>query len=451
MWTYHYFVVSYYSLRRVNVVFVISKEGKPLMPTKNHAKVRILLKHKKAKVIRRKPFTIQLLYETTTYTQPITLGIDSGYSYIGFSAITEKEELICGEVKLLQGISERLKERAMYRRVRRNRLRYRKPRFNNRKRKEGWLAPSIQHKLDSHIRFIQKLKEILPITDIVVEVANFDTQKIKNPNIEGIEYQQGEQKGFWNIREYVLYRDNYTCQLCGKQNVPLEVHHIGYWIPDRTDRPDNLITLCIKCHTPKNHQEGGKLWGMKPKSKPLKEATFMSTIRWKLVNTLNCKHTYGYITKSKRITLGLEKTHYNDAFCIAGGTNQKKVTPILFEQIRRNNRSLEKFYDAKYVDTRTGKILSGQELFSGRRCRNKNLNSENLHKYRGHKQSKGRRSIRTQRYFYQPKDIVTYDRKQYIVKGIQNKGSYIKLEGLSKPVKVELVKPYIFRKGICAI
>jgi len=113
------------------VVFVISKEGKPLMPTKNHAKVRILLKHKKAKVIRRKPFTIQLLYETTTYTQPITLGIDSGYSYIGFSAITEKEELICGEVKLLQGISERLKERAMYRRQRRSRLRYRKPRFDN--------------------------------------------------------------------------------------------------------------------------------------------------------------------------------------------------------------------------------------------------------------------------------------------------------------------------------
>lgn len=190
---------------------------------------------------------------------------------------------------------------------------------------------------------------------------------------------------------------------------------------------------------------------MKPKNKPLKEATFMSTVRWKLVNLLNCEYTYGYITKSKRIALDLEKTHYNDAFCIAGGTNQTRVKPIIFEQIRRNNRSLEKFYDAKYIDIRTSKAATGQELFSGRRCRNKNLNSENLRIYRAHKISKGRRSIRTTRYFYQPKDIVIYNGKRYIVKGIQNKGSYIKLDGLSKPVKTELVKPYIFRKGICVM
>ena len=433
------------------MVYILSMEGRPLMPTDRHGKVRRLLKEGKAKVVKAKPFTIQLLYKTKEYIQPVTLGIDSGYTYIGFSAITEKKEFISGEVKLRNDVNELIKERRMYRKIRRNRLRYRKPRFDNRKKCNNWLAPSIQHKLDSHIRFIEKLKKILPITNIIVEVANFDTQKIKNLNIQSIEYQQGEQQGFWNIREYILYRDNYTFQLCGKKDVPLEVHHIGYWIPDRTDRPDNLITLCTKCHTPKNHKEGGKLWGMKPKNKPLKEATFMSIVRWKLVNILNCKHTYGYITKSKRIVLNLEKTHYNDAFCIAGGTNQERTKPIMFEQVRRNNRSLEKFYDAKYMDIRTGKILSGQELFSGRRCRNKNLNSENLRKYRCTKKSKGRRSIRTQRYFYQPKDVVVYNRKYYIVKGIQNKGDYIKLEGLSKPVKVKLVKPYMFRKGICVI
>ena len=423
------------------------------MPTSRHGKVRRLLKEGKAKVVKVKPFTIQLLYKSKEYTQPVTLGIDSGYTYIGFSAITKGKELISGEVKLRNDISELIKERRMYRRQRRNRLRYRKPRFNNRvsSKKEGWLAPSIKHKLDTHIRFIEKLKQILPITDVVVEVANFDTHKLKNPDVEGIGYQQGEQQGFWNVREYVLYRDNYTCQLCDRKDVPLEVHHIGYWIPDRTDRPDNLITLCTKCHTPKNHKENGKLWGMKPKNKPLKEATFMSTVRWKLVNLLNCEYTYGYITKSKRIALDLEKTHYNDAFCIAGGTNQTRVKPIILEQIRRNNRSLEKFYDAKYIDIRTGKAATGQELFSGRRCRNKNLNSENLRIYRAHKISKGRRSIRTTRYFYQPKDIVIYNGKRYIVKGIQNKGSYIKLDGLSKPVKTELVKPYIFRKGICVM
>ena len=147
------------------------------MPTKN-AKARVLLKKKKAKVVSTIPFTIQLLYETTTYTQPITLGIDSGYLNIGFSAVTDTKELISGEVKLLQGMKERIYERSMYRRNRRSRLRYRKPRWNNRYIPKEWLAPSINHKLDSHLRFIEKLKKILPITYIVVEVSSFDIQCI---------------------------------------------------------------------------------------------------------------------------------------------------------------------------------------------------------------------------------------------------------------------------------
>lgn len=248
-----------------------------------------------------------------------------------------------------------------------------------------------------------------------------------------------------------MYRDNYTCQLCSKTNIPLEVHHIGFWKGDRTNRPGNLITLCIECHTPKNHKEGGKLYGLKSTQKPLKEATFMSTVRWKLVNIFNCNYTYGYITKSKRIERKLDKTHYNDAFCIAGGTVQTRVEPIYFEQVRRNNRSLEKFYDTKYIDIRDNSIKTGQELFNGRRTRNKNYNTENLRLFRGQRVSKGRRSIRTQRYFYQPKDIVIFESNKYIVKGIQNKGSYIKLERLPKPVKTELVKPYMFRKGLCIL
>ena len=433
------------------MVYVISKSGKPLMPTKRYAKVRILLKEKKAKVVQRKPFTIQLLYETKEYTQPISLGIDSGYVYIGFSAITEKEELISGEVELLSGISERLEQRAMYRRQRRSRLRYRKPRFNNRRRPEDWLAPSIQHKYDTHIRFIEKLKKILPITDITIEVASFDTHKLKKPNISGIDYQEGEQQGFFNLREYILHRDGHKCQVCGAEDVPLEVHHVGYWKRDRSNRPANLMAVCTKCHLPKNHQRNGKLWGLKPINKGFKEATFMSTIRWRLVNEFDCKHTYGYITKSRRIELGLDKSHANDAFVIAGGENQERADMINFKQIRRNNRSLEKFYDAKYLDTRTGKKASGKELSSGRKVRNKNFNDENLRQYRGHKISKGRRSIRTKRYFYQPNDLVKYDGKIYTVRGVQNKGEYIALREIKKVPRVDLVKPYEFRKGFVAI
>jgi hypothetical protein len=437
------------------MVYVISKEGKPLMPTKRHGKIRILLKNSQAKVVKRNPFTIKLLYDTTNYIQPVTLGIDSGYTYIGFSATTEKEELISGECTLLKGQSERLKEKSMYRKQRRSRLRYRAPRFDNRAIPKGWLAPSIQHKYESHLRFIAYLQSILPISKIIIEVANFDVQKIKNPKIEGKEYQEGEQKDFWNLREYILHRDDHKCQNpdCNNKSKDkvLEVHHIGFWKKDRTDRPSNLISLCNKCHNPRNHKESGFLWGWKPKLKSFKEATFMSVVRWRLVNSLNCEHTYGFDTKSKRIALGLEKTHYNDAFCIADGSAQTRVKPIYFEQIRRNNRSLEKFYDAKYVDSRTGEKVSGQDLNSGRTTRNKNLNSENLHKYRKQKLSKGQRRIRTQRYFYQPKDLVKYDGKVFVVKGIQNKGAYIKLENLAKPVKTSLVAPYEFRKGICVI
>lgn len=433
------------------MVYVISKSGEPLMPTDRHGKVRILLREKKAKVVKRKPFTIQLLYNAKEYTQPVTLGIDSGYTYIGYSCVSKDKELISGEVKLLSGISERLKEKAMYRRIRRNRLRHRKPRFSNRKRDKGWLAPSIQHKYDSHIRFINRLKTILPITNIVVEVANFDTHKLKNPSAQGKDYQEGEQYDFFNLRDYIFHRDNHTCQVCKAKDLPLRVHHIGYWKKDRSDRPANLMAICVKCHSPRNHEKSGKLWGLKPINKGFKEATFMSMIRWRLVNELSSNHTYGYITKAKRIKLGLDKSHSNDAFVIAGAKSQERAKDIDCEQVKRNNRSLERFYDAKYTDTRTGKRVSGKDLSSGRTTRNKNLKGENLRQYRGEKLSKGRRSIRTKRYFYQPNDLVKYDNKVYTVRGTHNKGTRVVLRETGKSIKVDKLIPYKFMSGLVAI
>ncbi|KLU63086.1 hypothetical protein CEB3_c05060 [Peptococcaceae bacterium CEB3] len=427
------------------MVYVLSQEGKPLIPTERHGKVRRMLKEGKAKVVKAKPFTIQLMYETTEYTQPATLGLDSGYSNVGFSAVNAAKEWIAGELSLLQCQVERNKERSRYRRQRRSRLRYRKARFNNRKKPEGWLAPSLQNKLDTHIRLVDKISALVPISKVVVEVAAFDIQEIKNPNIEGKGYQQGEQYGFWNLREYIFHRDNHQCQNPDCKNKAkekvLQVHHIGFWKGDRTDRPGNLITLCTKCHTPANHQSGKFLYGWEPKVKSYKPETFMSVVRWKLVNAIGCEHTYGHITKTLRIESGLEKSHVNDAFCIAGGTSQQRVDPLQIKQIRRNNRSLELFYDARYIDIRTGEKVSGGELFSGRRARNINLNGPNLRIYRGKKMSKGQRRIRKTRYAYQPCDTVLFNNQKYAVKGIQNKGVYIKLKDLAKPVKTELVSP----------
>ena len=439
------------------MVYVLNKDNQPLMPTDRYAKVRLLLKHKLAKVVKTKPFTIKLMYEVGNHTQPISLGVDSGYLNIGFSALSNQKELINGEVKLLQGISERLKERSMYRTQRRLRKRYRKPRFNNRKIDKGWLAPSIQHKYDSHIRFIEYLRKLLPITAITVEVANFDIQKIKNPSIEGKDYQEGEQKDFWNLREYILHRDGHKCQnpnCKNKDKEPiLEVHHIGFYKGDRTNRPSNLITLCHKCHITKNHLPKGFLYNWSPKLKSFKDATFMSSVRWRLIEYLKTlevetKITYGYITKSNRIALGLDKTHYNDAFVIAGGMKQPKAEPIIFNQIRRNNRSLEKFYDKKIYDIRDNKVKSGQELFNGRRCRNKTKNTFNLRVYRGVTKSKGKRTIRKERYFYQPNDLVKYNNKVFTVKGTHNKGSRVMLKENNKSIKVSDLKPYRFSKGI---
>ena len=363
-------------------VCVLNKYGRPLMST-TPRKARLLLKERKAKIHSREPFTIELVYGSSGYTQPATLGIDAGYSHVGYSAVNEREELLGGELKLLEGMSERLEERAKYRTQRRSRLRHRKPRFNNRRRFEGWLAPSIQHKLDTHHRLIERIQSILPIERVVIEVANFDIQKIKNPQIEGEQYQKGEQLGFANLREYILHRDGHKCQNPDCENKSkqpiLQVHHLGFWKlpPDRTDRPANLVTLCDQCHTSKNHQPKGKLFGWEPKSKPFKGETFMSTVRWKLSEIEKGEVTFGYITKSKRKVLELEKSHHNDAFVIADGTKQVRCTPLILEQIRRNKRSMEQFYDAKYLDARDGSIKSGAQLCSGRRTRNKNLRSQN--------------------------------------------------------------------------
>jgi hypothetical protein len=417
------------------MVYVLSKNGEVLMPCPART-ARVLLKNGKAKVIGRAPFTIQLLYGSSGYKQPITLGIDSGYAAIGFSAVTGSKELVGGELTLLRNMSERLTEKSSYRRTRRNHLRYRKPGFLKDTKTEGWLAPSIQHKLQSHVQLVNKLKTILPISRVIVEVANFDAQKIKNPDIQGTEHQEGEQAGFSHLRDYILHRDRHQCQnpACRGKSPVLQVHHLGYWQLDRSNRPDNLITLCTHCHTPDQHQKNGFLYGWQPKLRGFREATFMTMVRWQLVKQLDCEHTYGVTTKFKRKGLELEKSLHNDAFVIANGTDQQRSDSTHLVQKRKNDRSLEKFYDAKYIDLRDGEKKSGKELCSQRRHRNREHLGESLRQYRAHSVSKGRRSIRRQRYSIQPRDIVKFNGKHYQAIGMQNKGAYLKITDGVKPM-----------------
>ena len=331
------------------MVYVISKNGQPLMPTENYAKVRILLKNKKAKIIKRCPFTIQLVYDSTNYMQDITLGVDAGSKHIGLSATTKDRVLFESDVELRNDIVDLLSARRQNRRTRRNhKTRYRKPRFDNRKRKDGWLAPSVQNKVDTHLTVIHKVHEILPITKIIVEVASFDIQKIKNPAISGIEYQQGEQLDFWNVREYVLFRDGHTCQCCkGKsKDKILNVHHIESRHTGG-NAPNNLITLCETCHLG-YHKGTVKLPKTIKRGMSFRDATFMGIMRWYLYNKLketypNVNLTYGYITKNTRIANGLQKDHYIDARCISGNPSVVSDGTVYYQKkVRCHNRQIHK-------------------------------------------------------------------------------------------------------------
>jgi len=326
-------------------VYVINQRKQSLMPI-TPSNARKLLRDGKARVVNRTPFTIQLLYSTGESRQDITLGIDAGSKTIGVSAGTEKEELYTSEIALRNDIVGLLSEKRQYRRTRRNRLRYRKPRFLNRNKNKGWLAPSIQHKINSHLKIVEGIHKILPVSKIIAEVAGFDIQKIKNPDIQGEEYQQGGQLDFWNVREYVLFRDDHKCQHChGKsKDKILNVHHIE---SRKTggDTPDNLITLCETCHN-KYHKSEIQLKVKRGRS--FKDAAFMGIMRWEFYNRLKEMYpevslTYGYITKNTRISHGLEKTHAADAYCIAGNLEAKRSNmPYTQKFVRKNNRSLHK-------------------------------------------------------------------------------------------------------------
>ena len=328
------------------LVYVLNKNEKPLMPCKS-VKARILLKEHKAKVIRREPFTIQLLHGSSGYKQPITLGVDAGAKHIGLSASTEKKELYSADVELRTDITELLSTRRELRRSRRNRkTRYRPARFDNRRTPEGWLAPSILNRINAHLSVIAKVHSLLPVTAIVVETASFDIQKIRNPEIQGAEYQCGEQLDFWNVREYVLFRDGHICQHCkGKSgDKVLNVHHIE---SRKTggDAPNNLITLCETCH---KAYHAGKIKLEQRRGQSFKEASFMGIMRWALLDKLreiypNVRNTYGYITKNSRIRLGLPKEHYIDAYCIAGNLEAERLPYYWYQkQVRKHNRQIHK-------------------------------------------------------------------------------------------------------------
>ena len=297
-------------------VYVINKNGNPLMPC-TPAKAKHLLKAGKAKRIKRSPFTIKLLWDCEENTQEVIAGMDTGSKTIGCAAIANGKVAYQSEVQVRQDVSRKMEQRKMYRRNRRNRkTRYRKARWQNHAsmRKEGRLAPSIKSKVDSHLREKKFVESILPISRWRVETASFDIHKISNPDVGRWDYQGGNQKGFYNMKAYVLHRDGYQCQKCKAKNTKLHVHHIVFCSNGGTNTPNNLITLCKSCHG-KLHNNEFKIKGTKSKTK---HATEIGIIKSQLKKQFgDFEETFGYETKFKREqVLQLPKSHHHDAIAI---------------------------------------------------------------------------------------------------------------------------------------
>jgi len=342
------------------MVYVLDKDGNPLMPTKRYGKVRHLLKEGKAVVIRRDPFTIRLTYNSERHTRPVSLGVDAGSKHIGLSATTEKNELFSAQVDLRQDINKLLKARRDARRFRRScKTRYRKPRFLNRvhSRQKGWLAPSVQAKWDTHVKVIKDVCSFLPVTDITIEMAPFDTQKLKADingleRPEGADYQHGELEGFDNIKAYVKWRDGYKCAVCGAEHVPLQVHHKKQRKDGGTDMPANLITVCADCH--KAYHAGilnsKKANLMKPDTKirTMRDASFMGIMRWAVWDRLKTLDiplhmTYGYRTAETRKRYDLPKDHRIDARCISSHPDAEPADEwFYYKKVRCHNRQIHR-------------------------------------------------------------------------------------------------------------
>ena len=346
-------------------VYVLNKHGRPLMPC-SPAKARHLLKDGKAVVKHRTPFTIQLVYGSSGYKQEVILGVDAGSKTIGLSASTRTMELFAANVFPRNDVVNKLSTRREFRRARRNRkTRYRQARFLNRvhSKHKGWLAPSVEVKIQEHITPIKRVCGILPISKVVVETAEFDLQKLKaiqnGERIpEGEDYQKGEMYGEYNVRQYVLKRDNYTCRICGCKDAKFHVHHIE---TRKTggNAPDNLITLCKNCHEKLHNGTINPDVVGKRKLRSTRDAAFMGIMRKTLIRRLIDEldipvvETVGYITKATRTEyLRLTKTHTSDALAIAQGKHGFDINGLTtvelsnriytIKPVRHHNRQLHR-------------------------------------------------------------------------------------------------------------
>lgn len=322
-------------------VFVLDKNLNPLDPT-HPARARELLQKGRAKVFKRYPFTIVLngrtVEESTVHSQRIK--IDPGSKVTGVAVVQEQTGRVTTALEISQRgqqIKDSLESRSALRRGRRNRkTRYRKPRFLNRTRKDGWLPPSLESRIANIETWVRRIRKVCPITAISQELVRFDLQQMQNPEIDGVEYQRGELFGF-EVKEYLLAKWGRKCAYCGVENVPFEIEHIVAKSKGGSNRVSNLCLSCHSCNQAKGNKPVEEFLKKKPEilkrvlaqaSSPLKDAAAVNATRWELYRRLQSiglpvEVGSGGRTKFNRKTRGIEKTHAFDAACVGTSTPER--------------------------------------------------------------------------------------------------------------------------------
>ena len=318
-------------------VFVLDKDHKPLMPC-GPARARKLLKAGRARVHKLQPFTIRIVDRSLadSVVQKVVVKVDPGSKETGIAVVREDEEETHHALYFINlkhrgaAIRDALTSRRQLRRGRRSRnLRYRAPRFLNRSKPKGWLPPSLQHRVDTTLSWVNRLRRLAPVSGIAQELVKFDTQLMQNPDISGVEYQQGELAGY-ELKEYLLEKFGRRCVYCAKSGVPLNVEHIVPKARGGSNRLSNLAIACVECNQKKGAKPIEEFLKGKPEllarvrkqlKTPLRDAASVNATRWALFEALRAtglpiRTGSGALTKFNRHCFGVPKEHWFDALCV---------------------------------------------------------------------------------------------------------------------------------------
>ena len=318
-------------------VFVLDKDHKPLMPC-GPARARKLLKAGRARVHKLQPFTIRIVDRSLadSVVQKVVVKVDPGSKETGIAVVREDEEETHHALYFINlkhrgaAIRDALTSRRQLRRGRRSRnLRYRAPRFLNRSKPKGWLPPSLQHRVDTTLSWVNRLRRLAPVSGIAQELVKFDTQRMQNPEISGVEYQQGELAGY-ELKEYLLEKFGRRCVYCAKSGVPLNVEHIVPKARGGSNRLSNLAIACVECNQKKGARPIEEFLKGKPEllarirkrlKTPLRDAASVNATRWALFEALRAtglpiRTGSGALTKFNRHCFGVPKEHWFDALCV---------------------------------------------------------------------------------------------------------------------------------------